>query len=45
MRMMQKSNDWNMADKNYWQENGWLGKKDLGNLEVSILERYLYVEL
>lgn len=27
MRMMQKSNDWNMTDKNYWQEKGWLGKK------------------
>ena len=24
MRMMQKSNDWNMVDKSYWQENGWL---------------------
>lgn len=27
MRMMQKSNDWNMVDKNYWKENGWLDKK------------------
>lgn len=27
MRMMQKSNDWNMTDQNYWKENGWLDKK------------------
>lgn len=27
MRMMQKSNDWNMVDKNHWKENGWLDKK------------------
>lgn len=27
MRMMQKSNNWNMVDKNYWQENGWLDRK------------------
>ena len=27
MRMMQKSNDWNMTDKNYWQEKGWLDGK------------------
>lgn len=25
MRVMQKSNNWNMADRNYWKENGWLG--------------------
>lgn len=25
MRMMQKSNNWNMADKSYWQGRGWLG--------------------
>ncbi|NLJ39418.1 MAG: NAD(P)H-dependent oxidoreductase [Candidatus Atribacteria bacterium] len=27
MRSMQKSNNWNEVDKNYWKENGWLGKK------------------
>ncbi len=27
MRMMQKTNDWNMTDKNYWKENGWLERK------------------
>jgi multimeric flavodoxin WrbA len=27
MRMMQKSNDWNVADHNYWKNNGWLDKK------------------
>lgn len=27
MRKMQKSNDWNMVDKNYWKENGWLENK------------------
>lgn len=27
MRMMQKSNNWNMVDRNYWKENGWLDKK------------------
>jgi multimeric flavodoxin WrbA len=27
MRTMQKSNGWNMVDKNYWKENGWLDKK------------------
>ncbi|HHY13210.1 MAG TPA: NAD(P)H-dependent oxidoreductase [Thermoanaerobacterales bacterium] len=27
MRMIQKSNNWNMVDKNYWQENGWLDKR------------------
>ena len=27
MRMMQKSNDWNMVDHNYWKENGWLDKE------------------
>ena len=26
MKMMQKSNDWNMVDRNYWVENGWLDK-------------------
>lgn len=26
MRMMQKSNDWNMVYKNHWKENGWLDK-------------------
>lgn len=25
MRMMQKSNNWNMTDRNYWKQNGWLG--------------------
>lgn len=25
MRMMQKTNNWNMVDKNYWEDNGWLG--------------------
>jgi len=24
MRMMQKTNDWNMTDRDYWKENGWL---------------------
>lgn len=27
MRMMQKSNTWNMNDKSYWENNGWLDKK------------------
>lgn len=27
MRIMQKLNNWNMVDKNYWQKNGWLDKK------------------
>ena len=27
MRMMQKSNDWNMVDQNHWKENGWLDKE------------------
>jgi multimeric flavodoxin WrbA len=27
MRSMQKSNNWNEVDKNYWKENGWLDKK------------------
>lgn len=27
MRMMQKSNGWNMIDQNYWKENGWLDKE------------------
>ncbi|MFY9174228.1 MAG: NAD(P)H-dependent oxidoreductase [Peptococcia bacterium] len=27
MRLMQKSNDWNLTDRDYWQEKGWLGKK------------------
>ena len=27
MGMMQKSNDWNMVDHNYWKENGWLDKE------------------
>lgn len=26
MKMMQRSNDWNMVDRNYWVENGWLDK-------------------
>ncbi len=26
MRKAQKSNNWNMADKGYWQKNNWLGK-------------------
>lgn len=26
MRKMQQSNDWNPADRNYWQENNWLEK-------------------
>ena len=26
MKMMQKSNDWNMLDRGYWEENGWLDK-------------------
>lgn len=24
MKMMQKSNNWNLTDKNYWNEKGWL---------------------
>ena len=27
MRIAQKSNDWNITDRNYWQKNGWLDKK------------------
>lgn len=27
MRMMQKKNDWNMTDHNYWQDQGWLANK------------------
>lgn len=27
MRMMQKSNNWNLTDKSYWSEKGWLDKK------------------
>ncbi|MDD3840524.1 MAG: NAD(P)H-dependent oxidoreductase [Clostridia bacterium] len=27
MRMMQKSNNWNMKDRDYWQKQGWLGKE------------------
>ncbi|NLJ37530.1 MAG: hypothetical protein GX432_02065 [Candidatus Atribacteria bacterium] len=27
MKLMQKSNNWNEVDKNYWKENGWLDKK------------------
>ena len=27
MRKMQKSNDWNKTDRNYWEENGWLDKE------------------
>lgn len=27
MRIGQKKNDWNMTDKNYWQEKGWLDSK------------------
>lgn len=27
MRSMQKGNDWNLTDKNYWIYNGWLDKK------------------
>lgn len=26
MRMAQKSNDWNMTDRDYWEENGWFDK-------------------
>jgi multimeric flavodoxin WrbA len=26
MRKMQKGNDWNMIDRNHWEENGWLAK-------------------
>ncbi len=26
MRKMQKSNNWNMVDHDYWKENGWLDK-------------------
>lgn len=27
MRMMQKSNNWNMVDQSHWREQGWLDKK------------------
>lgn len=27
MRMTQKLNNWNMLDKNYWKEKGWLDRK------------------
>lgn len=27
MRSMQKSNKWNIVDRNHWKENGWLGKE------------------
>jgi multimeric flavodoxin WrbA len=27
MRQMQKGNDWNLTDRNFWQENGWLNHK------------------
>ncbi|MFZ2538231.1 MAG: methylated DNA-protein cysteine methyltransferase [Oscillospiraceae bacterium] len=27
MRLSQKSNEWNITDKNHWEENGWLNKK------------------
>ena len=27
MRITQKLNNWNMLDKGYWKENGWLGRK------------------
>jgi len=27
MRIAQKSNDWNITDRNYWEENGWLNKE------------------
>lgn len=27
MRMAQKSNDWNITDRNYWEGNGWLNKE------------------
>lgn len=27
MRMMQGTNDWNMVDKDYWKENGWLARE------------------
>ena len=26
MRMIQKSNDWNVLDQNHWRKNGWLDK-------------------
>lgn len=26
MSCMQKSNNWNMTDKRYWEKNGWLNK-------------------
>jgi len=28
MRMNQKSNDWNLTDRNYWKEKGWLDGKN-----------------
>lgn len=27
MRIAQKSNDWNITDRNYWEQNGWLNKE------------------
>ena len=27
MRLMQKSNTWNLTDRGYWEKHGWLGKK------------------
>lgn len=27
MRMIQKTNDWNMTDRNHWKRKGWLGKE------------------
>ncbi len=27
MRLMQKSNTWNMTDRSHWEQNGWLGKE------------------
>lgn len=27
MRLSQKANKWNVTDRNYWDENGWLGKE------------------
>lgn len=31
MRMMQKSNIWNMVDQDYWEGKGCLDKKGLGD--------------
>lgn len=31
MQNMQKSNDWNPTDRDYWKDKGWLEKNSPGN--------------